>query len=168
MTRSRLHFLCGHNRQNWDNLRTRSLGETDLVILVRPPVSSLCLKCLPKTVSICRIITIQSSPDEEGRDKAATLTAADSSGDNGVNLYILAGHEAMQLWPWYSDLSTTTTTILLMTSKIISLSAFTLSYLPMPRMTGIQVNYWKIKNQILQRQDYTTKQPRPSLEIHHY
>ena len=44
-----------------------------------------------------RIITIQSSPDEEGRDKAATLTAADSSGDNGVNLYILAGHEAMQL-----------------------------------------------------------------------
>ena len=43
-----------------------------------------------------RIITIQSSPDEEGRDKAATLTA-DSSGDNGVNLYILAGHEAMQL-----------------------------------------------------------------------
>jgi len=46
----------------------------------------------------CRIITIQSSPaEEEGSDKAATLTAGAEMADNGVNLYILAGHEAMQL-----------------------------------------------------------------------
>ena len=45
-----------------------------------------------------RIITIQSSPaEEEGSDKAATLTAGAEMADNGVNLYILAGHEAMQL-----------------------------------------------------------------------
>ena len=40
------------------------------------------------------------------------------------------------------------------------MSAFTLSYLPMPRMTGIQVSYWKIKIKFYK--DKTTKQPRPS------
>ena len=45
-----------------------------------------------------RIITIQSSPDEEQKDRAATLTPETILGmDSGVNLYILAGHEAMQL-----------------------------------------------------------------------
>ena len=44
-----------------------------------------------------RIITIQSSPDDELQDRNATLTT-DTATDNGVNLYILAGHEAMQLW----------------------------------------------------------------------
>ena len=45
-----------------------------------------------------RIITIQSSPDEEQKDRSATLTPETILGmDSGVNLYILAGHEAMQL-----------------------------------------------------------------------
>jgi len=48
-----------------------------------------------KLVGSDRIITIQSSPDEEQRDKSATLTQ--ESSDSGVNLFILAGHEAMQL-----------------------------------------------------------------------
>ena len=58
--------------------------------------------------SICRIITIQSSPDkaEKEDEEVATLTreeaasglsAIGSTSDSGVNLYILAGHEAMQL-----------------------------------------------------------------------
>ena len=48
---------------------------------------------------LLRIIAIQSSPDEDQKDKNATLTLQDSSSqDNGVNLFILAGHEAMQLW----------------------------------------------------------------------
>ena len=55
-----------------------------------------------------RIITIQSSPDkpEKEDEEAATLTREESASglaigsatDSGVNLYILAGHEAMQLW----------------------------------------------------------------------
>lgn len=49
-----------------------------------------------KLVGSDRIITIQSSPDDELQDKNATLTT-DTATDNGVNLYILAGHEAMQL-----------------------------------------------------------------------
>jgi len=49
-----------------------------------------------KLVGSDRIITIQSSPDEELLDRSATLTT-DTATDNGVNLYILAGHEAMQL-----------------------------------------------------------------------
>jgi len=49
-----------------------------------------------KLVGSDRIITIQSSPDEELQDRNATLTT-DTATDNGVNLYILAGHEAMQL-----------------------------------------------------------------------
>jgi len=54
------------------------------------------------------IITIQSSPDkaEKEDEEVATLTreeaasglAIGSATDSGVNLYILAGHEAMQLW----------------------------------------------------------------------
>ena len=44
-----------------------------------------------------RIITIQSSPDDELHDKNSTLTT-DTAIDTGVNLYMLAGHEAMQLW----------------------------------------------------------------------
>ena len=49
------------------------------------------LPCLP------RIITIQSSP--EGVEEEGTLTREEAPGqpDSGVNLYILAGHEAMQL-----------------------------------------------------------------------
>jgi len=43
-----------------------------------------------------RIITIQSSPDDELHDKNSTLTT-DTAIDTGVNLYMLAGHEAMQL-----------------------------------------------------------------------
>jgi len=53
------------------------------------------------------IITIQSSPDkaEKEDEEVATLTreeaasglAIGSATDSGVNLYILAGHEAMQL-----------------------------------------------------------------------
>ena len=54
------------------------------------------LDVFTKYIFMFRIITIQSSPDEEQRDKAATLTP-ESSLDSGVNLYILAGHEAMQL-----------------------------------------------------------------------
>ena len=56
---------------------------------------------------ISRIITIQSSPDkaEKEDEEVATLTreeaasglAIGSATDSGVNLYILAGHEAMQL-----------------------------------------------------------------------
>ena len=57
-----------------------------------------------KIFLLLRIIAIQSSPDEDQKDKNATLTLQDSSSqDNGVNLFILAGHEAMQLWlvnPW--------------------------------------------------------------------
>jgi len=49
-----------------------------------------------KLVGSDRIITIQSSPDDELQDRNATLTT-DTATDNGVNLYILAGHEAMQL-----------------------------------------------------------------------
>ena len=41
-----------------------------------------------------RIITVQSSPDQLDSSVAAAPT---SETDNGVNLYILAGHEAMQL-----------------------------------------------------------------------
>jgi len=48
-----------------------------------------------KLVGSDRIITIQSSPDEELQNRSATLTA-DTATDNGVNLYMLAGHEAMQ------------------------------------------------------------------------
>ena len=58
--------------------------------------------------SYFRIITIQSSPDKPDKEEeeAATLTreeaatglAVGSATDSGVNLYILAGHEAMQLW----------------------------------------------------------------------
>jgi hypothetical protein len=48
-----------------------------------------------KLVGSDRIITIQSSPDEEAGD-TGTLTQ-DAATDSGVNLYILAGHEAMQL-----------------------------------------------------------------------
>ena len=54
-----------------------------------------------------RIITIQSSPDKPDKEEeeVATLTreeaasglAIGSATDSGVNLYILAGHEAMQL-----------------------------------------------------------------------
>jgi len=57
------------------------------------------------------IITIQSSPDkaEKEDEEVATLTreeaasglAIGSATDSGVNLYILAGHEAMQLWGWW-------------------------------------------------------------------
>lgn len=51
-----------------------------------------------KLVGSDRIITIQSSPDKEEDDGGATLTREEtSSTDSGVNLYILAGHEAMQL-----------------------------------------------------------------------
>jgi len=51
-----------------------------------------------KLVGSDRIITIQSSPDEEQKDRSATLTPETILGvDSGVNLYILAGHEAMQL-----------------------------------------------------------------------
>ena len=60
------------------------------------------------TSPISRIITIQSSPDkaEKEDEEVATLTreeaasglAIGSATDSGVNLYILAGHEAMQLW----------------------------------------------------------------------
>jgi len=52
-----------------------------------------------KLVGSDRIITIQSSPDEEtmeGHGNTLTLDTATPT-DNGVNLYILAGHEAMQL-----------------------------------------------------------------------
>ena len=59
------------------------------------------------TSPISRIITIQSSPDkaEKEDEEVATLTreeaasglAIGSATDSGVNLYILAGHEAMQL-----------------------------------------------------------------------
>ena len=58
-------------------------------------------------ISYYRIITIQSSPDKPDKEEedAATLTreeaatglAVGSATDSGVNLYILAGHEAMQL-----------------------------------------------------------------------
>ena len=64
-----------------------------------------------KIFLLLRIIAIQSSPDEDQKDKNATLTLQDSSSqDNGVNLFILAGHEAMQLWlvklwqDWYWSL----------------------------------------------------------------
>jgi len=60
-----------------------------------------------KLVGSDRIITIQSSPDKPDKEEeeAATLTreeaatglAVGSATDSGVNLYILAGHEAMQL-----------------------------------------------------------------------
>jgi len=60
-----------------------------------------------KLVGSDRIITIQSSPDkaEKEDEEVATLTreeaasglAIGSATDSGVNLYILAGHEAMQL-----------------------------------------------------------------------
>merc|ERR1719336_989840 len=53
-----------------------------------------------KLVGSDRIITIQSSPDEEAKEKSSTLTPESAAGqpqDSGVNLYILAGHEAMQL-----------------------------------------------------------------------
>ena len=43
-----------------------------------------------------RIITIQSSPDEDAVGDSGTLTQ-EGAQDSGVNLYILAGHEAMQL-----------------------------------------------------------------------
>ena len=46
----------------------------------------------------CRIIVVQSEESEE--DKSSTLTAdsgATSESESGVNLFILAGHEAMQL-----------------------------------------------------------------------
>lgn len=50
-----------------------------------------------KLVGSDRIITIQSSPDKED-DEGATLTREEQAPtDSGVNLYILAGHEAMQL-----------------------------------------------------------------------
>jgi len=49
-----------------------------------------------KLVGSDRIITIQSSPDDELYDKNSTLTT-DTAIDTGVNLYMLAGHEAMQL-----------------------------------------------------------------------
>jgi len=61
-----------------------------------------------KLVGSDRIITIQSSPDKADKEdeEVATLTreeaasglAIGSATDSGVNLYILAGHEAMQLW----------------------------------------------------------------------
>jgi hypothetical protein len=53
-------------------------------------------------VYLCRIITVQSSPDIESsavtvtEEGLASLTVTPSP-DTGVNLYILAGHEAMQL-----------------------------------------------------------------------
>jgi len=49
-----------------------------------------------KLVGSDRIITIQSSPDEDAVGDSGTLTQ-EGAQDSGVNLYILAGHEAMQL-----------------------------------------------------------------------
>jgi hypothetical protein len=57
---------------------------------------------------LCRIITVQSSPDTEGSSLTITEEGGGGGGvgpsltstsgtDSGVNLYILAGHEAMQL-----------------------------------------------------------------------
>jgi len=50
-----------------------------------------------KLVGSDRIITIQSSPDKEDDDGATLTREENSATDSGVNLYILAGHEAMQL-----------------------------------------------------------------------